>query len=102
MKTENFEIKAYFKEMNLSDARINFKLRTHMFDVKFNYKNDKKFASELWRCDSCQTSIESQNHVLWCPAYQELREGKNINNDKDLINYMQKVITIREKLKLTK
>ena len=102
MKTENFERKAYVSEMTMADARLNFKLRTHMLDVKFNYKNDKKYASELWKCDSCQTDIESQNHVLWCPVYKDLREGKDINNNKDLIEYMKKVISIRDKLKMTK
>ena len=102
MKEENFEKQAYIKEMTLNDARINFKIRTHMLDVKFNYKNDKKFSSELWRCDSCQTCIESQNHVLWCPAYRELREDKDISNNKDLIEYMKKVLLIRDKLKITK
>ena len=41
-------------------------------------------------------------HVLICPAYAELREGKDIKNDRDLINYMQKVMIIRDKLKITK
>ena len=102
MKKEFFEKQPYIKDMTLNDARLNFKIRTHMLDVKFNYKNDPKFSSELWRCDSCQTCIESQDHVLWCPAYRELREDKNISNDKDLIEYMKKVLQIRDKLKITK
>ena len=73
-----------------------------MFNVTFNYKSDKQYAKELWKCDSCQTSIESQNHVLWCPAYAELRIGKDIKSDLDLIQYMKQVLMIREKLKLTK
>ena len=56
----------------------------------------------LWQCDSCQTSIETQSHIMWCPAYSELRVGKDINSDDHLIEYVKKVLKIREKLNLTK
>ena len=65
-----------------------------MTNVKFNYKNDKKNREELWRCDSCKSTIDTQSHILWCPSYKELRAGKDINNDKDLVDYILKVITV--------
>ena len=74
----------------------------HLIDVKFNYKNDPSNRHTLWRCDSCQSAIETQNHILWCPSYSELREGKDINNNADLIEYFQKVMKIRDKLKINK
>ena len=88
--------------MNIHDARIKFKIRTEMIDTKFNYKNDPIHRAKLWQCDSCQSSIETQDHILWCPSYSELREGKNINDDKDLIEYLKKVMKIRDNLKITK
>ena len=73
-----------------------------MVNVKFNYNSDLANTASLWRCKSCQTSIDTQNHIMWCPSYSELREGKNIDNDKDLIEYVRKVMIIRDRLKLTK
>ena len=73
-----WELKEYFKNMNLDDARTKFKLRTQMLDVKFNYKHMPQNEKSLWKCDSCQTSIESQSHIMWCPSYSELRIGKDI------------------------
>ena len=102
MQDENFETKQYLRESNLDDARLLFKYRSKMLDCKFNYKNDKQYSKELWKCDSCQSAIESQDHILWCPAYTDLREGKSIHNDKDLIVYFTEVMKIREKLKLKK
>ena len=64
--------------MTTNDGRTMFKYRTHMTDIKFNYKNKEDYVMELWKCDSCQTAIELQSHILWCPAYQELRGGKDI------------------------
>ena len=73
-----------------------------MTDVKFNYKSDKKFSNELWKCDSRGTAIETQSHILWCPAYQELRAGKSINSDSDLVNYITDVLKIRVNLGINK
>jgi len=90
------ERKSYFKEMMVIDIRMMFRIRTKMVPAKFNFKNMKNYRQELWRCDSCQTSIDSQSHILWCPAYQQIRTGKNLSSDKDLVEYMKKVMKIRE------
>merc|ERR1712113_1227927 len=103
MPKENFAIKSSLKELDLSEARIMFKHRTEMTNLKFNYKNNREYSKDLWVCHSCQNgSIESQNHILFCHAYSELREGKNINKDKDLVEYIRKVMIIRDQLKITK
>ena len=58
-------------------------------------KSNQKYAAELWRCNECM-SMDSQSHIVWCPAYAPLREGKNLNNDEDLVKYFQTVMKIRE------
>ena len=100
MATENFEPKEYLSTMNLSRSRVNFKLRSKMLDTKMNYS--AKYEKEQWKCDSCRSAIESQSHLLFCPAYASLREGKSLNDDQDLIEYIQNVLQIRTKLKLRK
>ena len=103
MKEENFKRKDYLKELTLSQVRMKFKLKTQMYEAKFNYKNDPKNKKELWKCHSCQSGeIESQSHILYCEAYKELRQNRDINNDKDLIEYMRGVLTVREKLQINK
>ena len=66
-----------------------------MLNVKMNRKNDPKYAQDLWKCDDCH-SMDSQAHIVWCPAYAALREGKDLECDKDLVEYYQKVMKIRE------
>ena len=66
-----------------------------MVPVKMNMKSNQKFASDLWKWDDC-FSMDSQAHVLWCLAYAPLREGKNLDDDDDLIKYYQTVMKIRE------
>ena len=95
---EPFECKEYLKILNLEQIRTKFKIRTKMIKTKLNMKNIDK----NWMCDSCETAIDSQSHVIWCPAYSQLREGKNLDSDKDLIDYFNKVLAIRAELHLIK
>ena len=66
--------------------------------TKMNFSHDPRYEKELWVCESCNLAISTQSHVLWCPSYLSLRENKNINNDKELAQYLQAVFKIREKL----
>ena len=98
----SYERQSYFKEMNVIDIRIMFRIRTKMVPAKFNFKNMKNYSRELWKCDSCETAIESQSHILWCPAYQQFRAGKNLKSDKDLVQYMKKVLKIRQEQNISR
>ena len=93
---EELKVNDYVKDMTIRNARTMFKIRSHMTDVKFNQKSNKKFANELWRCDFC-VSLDSQSHIIWCPAFASLREGKNLQNDNDLVSYFESVMKIRSK-----
>ena len=70
-----------------------------MFQSKMNYKN--KYKDDL-KCDSCLTMQDENIHVLYCDAYRELRIGKNLQSDKDLGQYLQKVLLIRSRLELNR
>ena len=97
MNNEKFERKCYINDMTMKEAQTYFKYRTHMINAKFNYKNDKNYREELWRCDSCKSAIDTQSHILMtCPGYQHLRVNKNFDNDHDLVKFFQQVIDLRE------
>ena len=100
---ERFEVKDYIKSKSVEDVRTLFKVRSGMTDLKMNYLNNDVYSRSLWRCDSCKTgAIESQSHVLHCPAYRKLREGKDLNNDNDVVEYFRNVLNIRSKLNIVK
>ena len=102
LKNEGFGLKKYFDELNVTQTRIKFRLRANMTQVKFNFKNDSQSSRENWTCDSCETCIESQSHIMWCEAYSHLRNGLNINSDKDLVKYVNSVMKIRHEMKLSR
>ena len=94
LKEGPYKRQDYFKELKVEDIRTKFRYRTKMIDVKFNFRNKNNYSKVLWLFDSCETSIESQSHVLWCPAYRNTRENKDLNSDSDLVQYIKKVLDI--------
>ena len=100
---ETFQRRDYINNMLPPDARTMFKYRSSMTEhVKMNYSSDSKYKADLWKCDSCQVAIDTQQHVLWCPSYSELRVGKDLSSNRDLTEYLRDVLLIREKLNLLK
>ena len=93
--TENLELKDYVNQMTLRNARTKFRLRSHMLNVKMNRKADPKNSEKLWKCDYC-LSLDTQSHIVWCPAFASLREGKNLHDDNDLIDYVNSVMKARD------
>ena len=71
--------------LHISQARTKFRLRSFMTKtVKLNFASDRQFAADLWTCWHCPM-VDSQSHVRICPAYENLRAGKNLDNDQDLV-----------------
>ena len=103
MVTETFQKRKYIDSMLLSDSRTMFKFRTSMTEhVKMNYSSDPKYKAELWKCYSCQVSIDTHDYVIWCPSYTELRAGKDLSCDLDLTRYLHDDLVICGKLNINK
>ena len=102
LKEEDFEMKSYLKEMNMLQARMNFRIRTCMTKCKMNYSSNPRNKEALWQCQSCESNIDTQQHIMWCPAYKDLREGKSMDSETDVVNYFIEVMKIRTKMDLTR
>ena len=102
MMNENFENKDYIQNMKLSDARTMFHLRSKMINCKYNFKSSPENEQKLWQCDSCQRQIETQSHMMSCPAYENFRSDKDLNCDEDLVKYFKQVLQVRDNLNLLK
>ena len=96
MINESFGLQNYIKELSLHEARIMFKHRCYMTQfVKMNYKNEKKYSKQLWKC-TCG-KMDSESHLMWCKNYQHLRENKDLSVDKDLCQYLHEIFLLRTK-----
>ena len=95
------QAKDYMKVKTLSDTRLIFRLRTEMLEVKDNMRN--RYKGNNVYCEACDSNTaESQLHVMACPGYAELRAGKDMSKDKDLVDYFREVMLLREKRKCKK
>ena len=102
LEKETFKTKDYFKELNVNDSRVRFKIASEMLpSIKMNFQSDKKFTADCWTCDGCRDGLtdkrDSQNHVIFCEAYEEFRIGKDLSKDQDLVDYFKSVIEHRMK-----
>ena len=102
LRTEKTKKNEYIKQENISNARLIFRHRCDMFESKLNFKNNQAFKKDNYLCDSCESKQDDNLHVLYCESYKELRVNKDLNNNRDLGLYLQKVLNIRTKLKLIK
>ena len=84
----------YMKTMALPDARMAFRIKSNMIDLKANYKG--KYRGGDYECDQCEGEVETVTHCLVCPGYREERENKDLSNDDDLVKYFFAVMKKRE------
>ena len=88
--------KDYMEKKTIEDARMIFRIRTEMIDVKDNMRN--RYKKTGVNCDACDLRVaESQLHVMSCPGYAELRVGKDMTKDTDMVSYFREVMIQREK-----
>ena len=88
---EKFECRDYLSSLPLSQARTLFKHKYSMTEqVKMNYKGDPAYSKLLWKCQDYQNQ-DTEIHLLWCPAFEDIRNVLDLSSDKDL----QKVVRIR-------
>ena len=70
-------------------------------EIKSHFFNDKKYASELWRCSPKCEKISTIEHLKICDHYQHLRENRDIdNNDEDLVHFFQDLVEMFDDAKV--
>ena len=73
-----------------------FSLRSRMTEtVKANFKGRPEYRKTGWKCEACNSSEDTQDHIMQCISYENLRKGKNLTIDSDLVKYFRQVINLR-------
>ena len=90
------KVQPYLKDLNVAEARFRFKIRSCMTPtIRMNFQNDEDFSKKLWMCPGCNNRLDTQAHVMTCPAYSQLREDRDLSKDKDLVAYFSDVVRLR-------
>ena len=100
LKSEKYGIQPYMRTMTVPLARTNFAVRAKMLrHVMMNFKNNPEYRAREYKCGCGEE--DHQAHLTSCLLYKHLQEDLNIETDKGLVSFYQRVIGEREKEKET-
>ena len=89
--TDSCNLKDYFYEKSMTRTREMFRKRTHMNEIKGNFKHDVRNKVEGIACVACGLEDEVNSHVMTCDKYQDLRVGRDMEKDAHLVNFFREV-----------
>ena len=97
MSKENLKMKEYVKTGTLYTARETWRVRSRMLDLGGNYPNMAKYRKTMAKCQVCNLQErEDQAHVARCEGYQDIREGADLGNETELVEYFSRVMKRRK------
>ena len=102
-KDQEFKVQPYLGSLTIHQSRTRFKLKSMMTPtIQMNFPSNAGFTRDMWMCSGCSTpgdvngKRDTQSHVMICSGYAVLREGKDLSQDKDMVEYFQNVIKLRQ------
>ena len=67
-----------------------------MNKLKGNFKHDKRITDLC--CVACGQEEEVNSHVVSCPRYADLKQGRDLSKNMDLVYFFRDVMARRDKL----
>ena len=98
IRSEKWGLKDYVATGTVYSVRSTWEVRAYMLRVAGNYSHHSRYLATGWLCQACQLQVrEDQDHLASCDGYKDLREGMDMDDDKELVKFIQKVMRRREK-----
>ena len=70
---------------------MRFKLKCGMAPmIMMNFPSDVNYAKQHWNCSGC-ADVKIGGEVV-CPGYEVLRHNINLDNDRDLVQYIAREV----------
>ena len=97
VRADDWGLKEYVKTGTLHSVRSTWEVRCYMLHVAGNYSHHRKFEATGWRCQGCSLQVrEDQDHLTQCQGYSDLIQGRNLDDDKQLVDFYRLVMARRE------
>ena len=115
-RREGFGMKPYLKEMNLTDARMFYRIKYNLVPtIRLNQKSNRRYKAENWLCPDClsqKTSLtdlsnyynydyddnnicgffDDQHHVQYsCIANHSMRSKMNFDEPKEVVKFSKRL-----------
>ena len=95
-ENEEFEMKKYFSDDSIDDARTEFATDTQMLMSVMTFSSpDPMFAADLWSCEAGCGRVDSLQHIQVCPGYSMYWENRSRDDMLDTVHYPQDVVNQR-------
>ena len=63
-----------------------------------NYSHNNKYQVTVCQCQACVLQVrDDQDHLSVCQGYSDLRQGLDLENDDDLVEFFRQVMARRER-----
>ena len=92
----------YFNELSLEKSRLIFRRNCGFLgSVRMNFKQDKKYKAEKYRCPDCLnlnpplTHTDHQDFLTSCEGNKDLRTDLSLDKLEDLAEYFRRIIERR-------
>ena len=109
VSNDSFKMKDYFKTLNIRQARLQFKINSKMTPkVAANFHRNPQYREIDYMCVGCSVgrgsdggtegqtrNLDSEDHILRCNSYADLRLNLDLNVQCDMLKYFQLVIDRR-------
>ena len=113
-KNLSFKIQSYFKDLNVQQGRLQFKINSKMTPrVASCFTRDPRYVAIDHLCVGCSVTRtgtptgpgreapggerfrDSESHIVRCLPYADLRQNLDLNIQTDMLTYIQRVIDRR-------
>ena len=103
-KHDNFKsVQKYMKGKSIINCRMAFRIRCELVkEIKGNFKDKyrRRGGDQALICEDCDSEeIQTQNHCLECPYWEDFRRGSDLTKIEDLVEYFKKMLSERLKRK---
>ena len=104
LSKDEFGVNSYFKMLTVSQSRLRFRLYARMTPrVAMCHKSDKRYREIGYQCVACreagepvsQETQDTEEHLITCRFYSDLREDIDLETDLGIVKYFQRVISRR-------
>ena len=100
MKVIRFDgwwMKKYVRTGHQHSVQSTWEIRAYMLRVAGNYSHHSRYLATGRLCQACQLQVrEDQDHLAGFSCYEDLREGQDFGDDKELVEFYQAVMKRRE------
>ena len=96
MRSEDWGMKEYVRTGHLYSVQSTWQVRAYMLRVADNYSHHFRYLAISWLCQACWLQVrKDQDHLGSCAGYEDLRQGVDMEDDKELVEFYQAVMRRR-------